>query len=212
MPAGVCRFFCIFAAAKPSALPQIDNSMATIPAGRINKLFGTDGGVMLSLYAAFPAAFDPARTPLLVTIDSLEVPLWCERFERRGASGAVAAFADMDTERRARELLGLEFRIAPGAAVAGAEVRTAERTPDDDEFYLEELIGFGVVAQEAGADPDAKHTGTLTDYYDSDANPLFEVQIGARRVLVPAVGEFIAHIDFEGRTMHLVLPEGLLDL
>ena len=71
----------------------------SIPAGRINKLFGTDGGVMLSLYADFPADFD-TDTPLLVTIDALEVPLWCERFERRGASGAVAAFADFDTERR----------------------------------------------------------------------------------------------------------------
>ena len=60
----------------------------SIPAGRINKLFGTDGGVMLSLYADFPADFD-TDIPLLVTIDALDVPLWCERFERRGASGAV---------------------------------------------------------------------------------------------------------------------------
>ena len=49
----------------------------TIPAGRINRLFGTDGGVMLSLYADFPAQFDTG-TPLLVTIDALEVPLYCE--------------------------------------------------------------------------------------------------------------------------------------
>ena len=55
----------------------------TIPAGRINRLFGTDGGVMLSLYADFPEEFDTG-TPLLVTIDALEVPLYCERFERRG--------------------------------------------------------------------------------------------------------------------------------
>ena len=65
---------------------------------------------MLSLYADFPAQFDPG-TPLLVTIDALEVPLNCERFERRGPSGAVASFADFDTERRAQELVGLEFRI-----------------------------------------------------------------------------------------------------
>lgn len=78
----------------------------TIPAGRINRLFGTDGGVMLSLYADFPAQFDTG-TPLLVTIDALEVPLYCERFERRGTSGAVASFADFDTERRAQELSGL---------------------------------------------------------------------------------------------------------
>ena len=97
---------------------------------------------------------------------------------------------------------------------------------DDDEFYLEDLIGFAVVAEEAGASSGRASTaagetgacasgklcGTVTDYYDSDANPLFELEIGGRQVLVPAVEEFIARIDFEGRTMHLVLPEGLLTL
>ena len=175
----------------------------TSSAGRINRLFGTDGGVMLSLYAAFPADFDPQTMPLLVTIDGLEVPLWCERFERRGQTGAVAAFADLDTDRRATELLGLEFRIE----------QSAER--DDDEFYLEDLIGFAVEAETVAADENAAHrtvAGTLADYYDSDANPLFELEIDGRRVLIPAVEEFIAHIDFEGRTIRFVLPDGLLEL
>lgn len=210
----------------------------SIPAGRINKLFGTDGGVMLSLYADFPADFD-TDTPLLVTIDALEVPLWCERFERRGAAGAVAAFADFDTERRAQELLGLEFRI-----------RYDEE--DDDEFYMEDLIGFAVTGFEMrhggtensgndgndgnddgnnanndnsnsgdnnddanggdGTPPAGQFAGRVADYYDSEANPLFELEIGGRRVLVPATEEFIAHIDFEGRTMKMILPEGLIDL
>lgn len=181
-----------------------------VPAGRINKLFGTEGGVMLSLYPTFPEDFD-LDTPLRVTIDALEVPLWCERFERRGISGATAAFADFDTQRRAQELLGLEFRIELG------------EDEDDDEFYLEDLIGFAVEAEEAGAIPRTAESkgaaqapeklhGTVTDYYDSDANPLFELELGGRQVLVPAVEEFIAHIDFEKRTMHLVLPEGLIDL
>lgn len=225
----------------------------SIPAGRINRLFGTDGGVMLSLYANFPADFD-TDTPLLVTIDALEVPLWCERFERRGASGAVAAFADFDTERRAQELLGLEFRI-----------RFDEE--DDDEFYMEDLIGFAVTGFEMrhggtensgsnsdnsdnsdnsgsngsgnsgrnddtcnddvsrgssndnansdagdGTPPAGQFAGRVADYYDSEANPLFELEIGGRRVLVPAAKEFIAHIDFEGRTMKMILPEGLIDL
>lgn len=169
----------------------------TTPAGRINKLFGTEGGLMLSLYPAFPDDFD-TDTPLFVTIDALEVPLWCERFERRGIAGAVAAFADFDTERRASELIGREFRIAE-----------AER--DDDEFYLEDLIGFAAEAEEVGSAP-RRLAGTLVDYYDSDANPLFELDFGGRRVLVPASEEFIAHIDFEDRTLKLILPEGLIDL
>lgn len=171
-----------------------------VPAGRINKPFGTEGGLMLSLYADFPEEFSPQQTPLFVEIDSLDVPLWCERFERRGISGAVASFADFDTERRAAELVGLEFRIESG-----------ER--DDDEFYLEDLIGFHVEGIETRHEAEPLHfEGRLTDYYDSEANPLFELETGGRRVLVPAVEEFIAHIDFEQRSVKLVLPEGMTDL
>lgn len=171
-----------------------------VPAGRINKPFGTEGGLMLSLYADFPEEFTPQQTPLFVEIDSLDVPLWCERFERRGISGAVASFADFDTERRAAELIGLEFRIESG-----------ER--DDDEFYLEDLIGFHVEGIETRHEAEPLHfEGRLTDYYDSEANPLFELETGGRRVLVPAVEEFIAHIDFEQRSVKLVLPEGMTDL
>lgn len=185
---------------------------ASVPAGRINKLFGTEGGVMLSLYEAFPDDFDPAETPLFVAIDGLDVPLWCERFERRGAAGAVASFADLDTPRRAQELLGREFRI--------------DLAQDDgDEFYLEDLIGFAVetetfgagdvAADDAAASLDGAHVcrhGVVSDYYDSELNPLFELEIDGRRVLVPAVEEFIAHIDFEARTIRMVLPAGLTEL
>ena len=66
--------------------------------GRINKLFGTGGGLRLTLYESFPEGFDPDTTPLIVEIDGLEVPLYCEKFEYVGASGASVTFADMDTD------------------------------------------------------------------------------------------------------------------
>lgn len=75
---------------------------------------------------------------------------------------------------------------------------------ENDEFYLEDLIGFRVRI--------GTLKGKITDYYDSEANPLFEVEIGGKRILVPAVEEFIAGIDFEGRTVKMVLPEGLIEL
>lgn len=166
------------------------------PAGRINKLFGTDGGLMLTLYPAFPEDFNTA-TPLMVSIDALDVPIYCDRFERRGQTGAVATFADFDTERRASELIGREFRI---------DLEEEE----DDEFYMEDLIGFVVEAREN--DSETKHRGKLTDYYDNEANPLFELEIESRKILIPAVEDFIAHIDFKRRAIRFVLPEGLLNL
>ena len=146
----------------------------------------------VALYAEFPEDFAPESEPLFVRIDSLDVPLWCERFERRGAAGALAEFADWDTARRASELVGLELFVE------------ADEERSDDEFYMEDLIGFA-------ADVDGRQ-GEVTDYYDSEANPLLGVTIDGREYLVPAVGEFIAEIDFEGRRLRMTLPEGLLSL
>ena len=70
-----------------------------LPVAKVTKLFGAErgGGVVVALYTEFPEDFAPESEPLFVRIDSLDVPLWCERFERRGAAGALAEFADWDT-------------------------------------------------------------------------------------------------------------------
>ena len=165
---------------------------AMIAVGRISRLFGTEGGVMITLYNSFPDDFR-MEGPLFVEIDKLAVPLFCSSFERRGQSGAVVRFDDIDTERRAEDFL------------VGREIFIAEEEEErDDEFYMEDLIGFKVMV--------GNQRGELTDYYDSEANPLFEIELSGKSHLIPAAEEFIAHIDFEGRTIKFVLPEGLLEL
>lgn len=163
-----------------------------IAVGRIGRLFGTDGGVMISLYTTFPDDFK-IEEPLFVTIDGLAVPIFCSSFERRGQSGAVATFDDIDTARRAEDFL------------VGNEIFIEEVEDDnDDEFYMEDLIGFTAIV--------GKRRGEISDYYESEANPLFEITLDGEEHLIPAAEEFIAHIDFERQTIKFVLPEGLLEL
>ena len=171
----------------------MDNRYTAV--ARVGRLFGDtkQGGLSLTLYTTLPEDFDPTSEPLFVEIDSLPVPLFIDHFERRGVSGANVLFADFDTQRRAEELIGKELYL-----------ELADDDEDDDEFYMEDLIGFSVEA--------ASLRGEVIDYYDSDANPLFEIRLGDKQHLIPAQEEFIAHIDFDKRTIKFVLPEGLLEL
>lgn len=169
-----------------------------LPVGKVNKLFGRKGEVAITLYNTFPDNFSNEE-PLLVEIDSLTVPLFFGSFERRGVSGAIVAFDDLDTPERAAELIGRELSI---------EIEADE--VDDDEFYMEDLIGFAAEV----LDEQGEHvaSGRVADYYDSEANPLLELELNGREVLVPAVEEFIARIDFEGERIVFLLPEGLMEL
>ena len=163
-----------------------------IAVGRIGRIFGNDGGVMVTLYANFPDDFS-TQEPLFVVIDKLAVPIFCSSFERRGQSGAIISFDDIDSVRRAEEfLVGREIFIAE------------EESDDDDEVYMEDLIGFDVLVD--------GRKGTLTDYYDSEANPLFEISLDGKEHLIPAAEEFIAHINFDKRSIKFILPDGLLEL
>lgn len=170
----------------------MDNRFTAV--ARVGRFFGdiSSGGVSVSLYTTLPEDFAPATDPLFVEIDSLPVPLYCEEFERRGVAGANVRFADFDTQRRAEELVGKELYM---------ELADDE---DDDEFYMEDLIGFKV---ECG-----KLRGVVTDYYDSDMNPLFGIDFGEGERLIPAAEEFIVRIDFERKKMKMILPEGLLEI
>lgn len=158
--------------------------------GRITKLFGAEGEVNVNLYADFPDDFSEEQ-PLFTVVDSLVVPLFCESFSRRGKGSATVRFADIDTTKRAELIMGNEIFIE-------------EPEADDDEFTFDDLIGFTVKI--------SRRKGTITDFYDNDINPLFEVTLSDGAHLIPAAEEFIAAIDFEKQEMKLVLPEGLLEL
>ena len=162
-----------------------------IAVGRIGRLFGTEGGVMITLYTTFPDDFQ-MEEPLFIRVDELAVPLFCSSFERRGQSSAVVNFDDIDTERRAEEWL------------VGREIFVEEQEQDDDEFYMEDLIGFKASV--------GRQRGEVIDYYDSEANPLFEIRLGDKQHLIPAQEEFIAEMNHEGRYIVFELPEGLISL
>lgn len=167
--------------------------------GRIAKSFGLTGELVVSLFDTFPSDFD-MREPLFVVIDKLAVPLFCDRFERRGQRGALVVFSDFYSEKRTAELIGCELFLDEEGYAVDEELLD----PDADEFYPEDLVGFGVVV-------DGIREGVVTEFIDGE-NPLFLLLLDGKSVYVPVADEFITEIDVAGRKIRMQLPEGLIDL
>jgi 16S rRNA processing protein RimM len=167
-----------------------------ITAGRVGGLFGNRGELTLILFESFPR--DPNREePVFVEIDGHAVPLFFDKFARRGVRGATVVFADIDTEARALELVGREFSMHLGDGRASGS--------DDDELYFEDLVGWEAEVGEG-------LTGRITAFLDSEHNPLLEISIDGENILIPAQEEFFARVDEDHRRVTFDLPDGLLEL
>ncbi len=162
--------------------------------GRISKQFGLEGELIINLYDTFPEVPD-MEEPLFADIDSLTVPLFLEKFERRGQRSALVRFSDFDSNARTAELLGRELFAA-----------SADDEQDDENIYMEDLVGFAVSFD------DSPLQGTITDFIDNDLNPLFEITAAGREIYVPATDDMISALDIENKEIEFSLPQGLLEL
>jgi 16S rRNA processing protein RimM len=73
------------------------------------------------------------------------------------------------------------------------------------EYYLHDLIGYSVF--ENGV-----KLGIVSELYDLPNNRLLEFQYQGKEVLAPFKDELIERVDTEEKAIHLLLPEGLLDI
>ena len=81
------------------------------------------------------------------------------------------------------------------------------RSLPEDTYYIKDLIGIQVVNQ-AG-----EPVGILCDVIQNSAQDLYEIQLeDQRKILIPAVEEFILDINMEERKITVHVIEGLLDL
>lgn len=165
-----------------------------IEVGQITKTFGLNGELIVNLFETFPPDFN-LQEPLFVIIDELAVPLFCDKFEKRGQNKALVVFSDMNSEKRAAEFVGHKLFIA--------YEDVEEDGYDDDRIYLEDLAGWSVKT--------GQYTGIVEEFIDGD-NPLFRISIDGREVFVPAVEEFITDVDEKKSIVTFELPDGLIEL
>ena len=78
--------------------------------------------------------------------------------------------------------------------------------PETEIFGNHFFIGFQVF------DKDGKLIGTIKDIDESTENVLFIIHNGEKEILIPVSEDYILHIDEKQKSIHMDLPEGLLEL
>ncbi|MBE9488227.1 MAG: 16S rRNA processing protein RimM [Bacteroidetes bacterium] len=170
----------------------------TVKIAKATKTFGLNGELVLRLYDTFPDEVNK-KEPIFAIINGLTVPLFFSSFEKRGTVKSVVVFDDIDSEYRAKELIGIEF-------VAFEEEEEETEEENDDNIYLEEFVGYKF------CDKISKKEGVIIEFIDNDLNPIFECKIGNKELYIPASDDIIEIIDTENKILTLSIPEGLLDL
>ncbi|EIE21599.1 16S rRNA processing protein RimM [Coccomyxa subellipsoidea C-169] len=121
------------------------------------------------------------------------------------------------------KLKGIDTPEAAEAFKAQCLLMPAQDRPaleDEEEFYVQELVGMQVIMQETG-----QAVGTVVDLYDGTGTyDTLRVQLttdsgsgegastSSRTVLLPFVAEMVPIVDRQARRMEIAPPAGLLDI
>lgn len=162
--------------------------------GRIGKPHGIKGEVTLHID---DDVFDRVDAEyLILEVDGILVPFYIEEYRFRTDETVLMKFDGIDTQEQARELTHCDIYFPYALA-------------DDDEENpsWNRLVGMSLVDSNT-----QQVVGKIVGVDDTTVNTLLEVETNRGEILVPAAEELITDIDWEGRTIRIALPEGLLSL
>lgn len=159
--------------------------------GQIGRTHGVKGEVTFQFT---DDVWDRAESEyLLLRVEGIIVPFFLEEYRFRSDTTALVKFLDYDSADDVQFLVGCDV-FFPLALTPEAD--------EDTEYTWRYFTGFTLFDETAGC------IGTIDRVDDTTQNVLF--QVGER--LIPAAEAWIKDINHKERTIHMSLPEGLLEI
>jgi 16S rRNA processing protein RimM len=164
--------------------------------GYVTKTFGYKGEVVIYLDTDDPAYYQTLESVFILLGGKL-IPFFMEKINLRvNSNEATVKFQNFDSEEKANQLTGHEVYLP----------LTMLPPLSGNKFYFHEIIGFQVVDAVKG------ELGPVEKVLEFPNNPVLQIKVGYKEVLVPARDEFISRVDREARIIFIETPEGLIDL
>lgn len=162
--------------------------------GHITKSFGIKGQLSCYFDTDEPEKYAD-QDAVFIDLDGEKLPYLIENIQYRGANTFVIKFQDVD-EEESKSLIKAELYLP-----------MSELPPlTGNRFYFHEVIGFKVIDEEKG------DIGVCRDFIDISHHPIMQIDHEGTEILIPAIDEIFKNVDRENKQIHIVAPEGLIDV
>lgn len=162
--------------------------------GTLTKPFGLKGGLCAFFdtdnpenYTQLPAVF--------LDLDGEMIPYTIENITYRGNNQFILQLSGIGPDE-ARDFAGVELYLP---------MDQLPKLPGN-RFYFHEVIGFTVIDELKG------EIGTCREFLEVSNNPIMVVAHDDKEILIPASQQFVTGIDRENRILHILAPEGLIEM
>ncbi len=161
--------------------------------GYIQKTHGLKGDVSVFIDADYPEHYQNLESVLLRRGGQL-IPFFIDTIQVQG-DRAIVKFESVESLDEARELKGTEVWLP--------DSNLPELEPG--QYYYHELPGFEVKENH-------RVLGKVTDVYNMVNCDLLALNYEGHEVLIPLTDEVVNEVSREDKTIHVTLPEGLIDI
>jgi 16S rRNA processing protein RimM len=162
--------------------------------GYVIKKHGVKGEVSVLLDVDDPEEYEELESVFL-EINQKLVPFFVDTIQVRD-NKAVIKFEDIDDGPAADELKAKRVFLP---LINLPKLKKGQ-------FYYHEVIGYQVIDEKLG------DIGIIKGFFTSNMQDLLTIDHKDIEVLIPVNDSIVKHADHENKALHVLLPDGLLDV
>lgn len=163
--------------------------------GKVVSKYSFKGEVLVKIDTDEPEIYENMES-VFVSIGNNLVPFFIDRCRLHKSTLLRIDFEEVKDEAAADRIIGAALYLP----------LTMLPKLSGDKFYFHEVIGFTLIDHIHG------DIGVVQSINDAASQVLFEAKKGNKELLVPVTDEIIAKVDREAKSIHVICPEGLVDL
>lgn len=164
-----------------------------IAIGKIVKTHGTQGFLKAVAYSENPERFQNLKVVYLEQEEGVRGYI-VEAVET-GRDFVLLKLRGINSREQAKKLVRMELLLPENQKI----------NPPDDTYFIHDLIGLSVF------DIHDNYLGKIVEVYQGAGNDVYEVRGERKKILIPAVSEFVKQVDLENKKVIVKLIEGMVE-